>query len=122
MATDSKFDGLFVMSNYSSEERYDMAKFMEYKGDTYDVLNSPFLIGLKKLPVFSYYRCAEGYKDIDLISFDAYGTYFYSYLIQYYNDTIAETFDEETVLYLFDIEALEDMYAQLSDNNLTMLT
>ena len=34
---------IFTLSDYSSDERYDLAKLMEFKGDTYDVLISPLL-------------------------------------------------------------------------------
>lgn len=118
----NSLSGLFITANYASEERYDLAKFMEFKGDSYDALNCPFLIGLKKLPVWRYYRVDEGYKDIDLIAHDAYGSMFYAYLIQFYNDTIEETFSEETVLKLFNIEDLDDLYNDLQNNNLSGLS
>jgi hypothetical protein len=117
-----KFEGLFTISDTTTEERYDLSKFMPFKGDTYDVLNSPFLIGLKKLPIWRYYRVNEGYKDIDQISYDAYGTLFYARLIQYYNDTTKETFEDDTVLNLFSVEALETLYMNLSNGNLEDLT
>lgn len=118
---DKKFQGLFTLSEESTEERYDFAKFMPYKGDCYDVLNSPFLLGLKKLPVWRYYRVNEGFKDIDNISFDAYGTLFYANLIQFYNDTNAETFEEDTVLNLFSVEDLENLYAKIANGYLDEL-
>lgn len=116
-----RFDNVFTMNDYTSEERYDLAKIVRYTENGYDVLNSPFLLGLKTLPVWRYYRVDEGYKDIDLISYDAYGTLFYAYLIQMYNDTIDETFPEGTVLNLFSIEDLEDLYAKVSNNKLDQI-
>lgn len=114
-----KFEGLFVMNpDVVSDERYDLAKFMDYKVDTYDVLNCPLLMGLKKLPVWRYYRVNEGYKDIDMISFDAYETLHYGHLIQYYNDTTLEQFEEDTVLKLFAVEDLEDLYSKLINKDL----
>lgn len=109
---------IFTLSEYSSDERYDLAKLLEFKGDSYDALVSPFLMGLKELPVWRYYKCSEGAKDIDMISYDAYDTLFFAYLIQYYNDTIEEVFDEDTVLKLFSVEDLEDLYAKVSNNKL----
>lgn len=115
-----KYENLFVIdTDVVSDERYDLAKFMPYKVDTYDVLNCPFLMALKKLPVWRYYRVNEGYKDIDMISYDAYNTLFYAYIIQYYNDTTLEHFEEDTVLKLPSIEDLEDLYANLINKDLS---
>ena len=36
----------FYMRNYSSEEKFDIAKFMNFENDVYDVLSSPFLAQL----------------------------------------------------------------------------
>ena len=94
---------------------------MPWKEDTYDVLNSPFLLGLNELPVWRYYRVNEGFKDIDLISQDAYGTPVYSSLIQIYNGVIDETFPEDTVLKLFNVDALEQLYADMVHKNMDIL-
>ena len=115
---DDVFDGAFTMNTLSSDERYDLAKFLEFIDDDYDAVNSPFLLGLRTLPVWRYYRVNDGYKDIDMISYDAYGTLFYSYLIQFYNDTIEEVFEEGTVLKLFDTEDLEELYTKVSNTEL----
>lgn len=115
------FENLFTINEYSSEERYDLTKFFEFKNDVHDVLCSPFLMGLKKLPVWRYYRVDDGYKDIDMISYDAYGTLWYSYLIQIYNDTVDEVFEEGTVLNLFSASDLEELYAKVADKDLTSL-
>ena len=116
--TDSRLENVFTIdADYETEERYDLGKFIQFKGDVHDVLCCPFLMGLKKLPLWRYYRVDDGEKDIDLISDDAYGTLFYSFLIQYYNDTFEEEFPEGTVLKLFSIEDLEQLYADLSDKN-----
>ena len=112
------FDELFTIADVTTEERYDLSKFMPWKEDTYDVLNSPFLLCLNELPVWRYYRVNEGFKDIDLISQDAYNTPFYSSLIQIYNNTIEETFPEDTVLKLFNVDALEQLYADMVHKNM----
>lgn len=116
--TDSRLDKVFTIDkDYVSDERYDIAKFIEFKGDVHDVLCCPFLMGLKKLPLWRYYRVDDGEKDIDNISFDAYGTLFYSFLIQYYNDRYEEEFPEGTVLKLFNVEDLENLYTALSNKD-----
>lgn len=104
----------FYMRNYSSEEKFDIAKFMNFENDVYDVLSSPFLAQLSQLPTVKYYYVNDGYKEIDLISSEVYGDPFFAYLIQFYNNDFRETFPEGTKLNLFSIEDLNDMYHLLS--------
>ena len=52
--SDERFDDVFTLEEYTSEERYDLAKFIEFKGDCHDVLCSPFIQALTKLPVWRY--------------------------------------------------------------------
>ena len=80
----------------------------------YDVLDSPFLALLSQLPVVEYYNVDNGYKDVDLISSEKYGEPFLAYLIQFYNNDFRETFPEGTILKLFSIEDLNDIYYTLS--------
>lgn len=116
-----KFDGVFTINNISSEERYDLAKFMEFMNDDFEVICSPFLHGFKALPLWRYYKCIEGYKEIDQISYDVYGTLFYAPLLQIYNDTLDEVFNENTVLKLFRIEDLEELYSKIANTELDKL-
>lgn len=106
---------MFTIRSYSSDERFDLAKLMDYKVDVYDVINSPFLNKIKELPITRYYDVNNGYKDIDRISIDVYGSPFYSYLIQFYNDLQVETIEEDTVLRLFSLDDLESLYYNLSN-------
>ena len=107
----------FYIRNYTSEEKYDIAKFMQYQEGVFDVLNSPFLDQLKQLPIVSYYYVDNGFKEIDLIATDAYGDGFLAYLIQYFNGDFRETFPEGTVLNLFSLQDLEELYHILSVNS-----
>lgn len=122
MPTNDMYDGLFTMGNISTSERYDLGKLMPWKEDTYDVLNSPFLLGLMNLPLWRYYKVNDGFKEIDLISSDAYSTPVYSSLIQIYNGTTEEVFPEYTVLKLFDVDDLEQLYADVVNLDFTNLT
>ena len=72
----------FYMRNYDSEEKFDIAKFMNFENDVFDVLNSPFLSQISQLPIVEYYNVDEGFRDVDLISSEKYGTPFFAYLIQ----------------------------------------
>lgn len=110
---------MFTIGDIASEERYDLAKFMPFVGDTYDALSSPFLLGISNLPVWRYYKVNDGFKDIDLIATDAYGIPVYSSLIQIYNGTTQEVFPEDTILKLFSMDDLEQLYANILDKNFT---
>ena len=104
----------FYMRNYTSEEKFDISKFMNFENDVYDVLNSPFLAQISQLPTVEYYNVDYGFKDIDLISSEKYGTPFFAYLIQFYNNDFRETFPEGTILNLFSLEDLNEIYYNLS--------
>lgn len=121
MAKKDLFGELFTINEVGSDERYDLAKFMPWKEDTFDALNAPFLDGLMQLPVWRYYRVNDGYKDIDLIAQDAYSTPTYSSLIQIYNSTVSEFFPEGTVLKLFSVDDLEQLYSDMLNKNMNIL-
>ena len=109
---------MFKSRNYSSEETYDIGKFIPFEGDTYDVLNSPLLEELKKLPVDKYYNVNDvGYKDIDLIATYAYGNSFLAFYIQYYNNNFLEVYPEGTVLKLFSLDDFTNLCGNLLINN-----
>lgn len=105
---------MFSIRTYQSEETYDLAKFINFEEDVYDVINCPFLLKLRELPTYRYYNISEGYKDIDMISQDAYGTPFFTFFIQYYNDTDKIVFDEDEKLNLFSKEDLIALFHQIS--------
>ena len=122
VANKDLFGELFTIDEVGSDERYDLAKFMPWKEDTFDALNAPFLSGLVELPVWRYYRVNEGYKDIDLIAQDAYSTPTYSSLIQIYNGTTEEEFPEDTVLKLFNVDDVEQLYSDMLNKNMNTLS
>ena len=105
---------MFSIRTYQSNETYDLAKFINFVDDVYDVINCPFLLKLRELPTYKYYKVSEGYRDIDMISQDAYGTPFFTFFIQYYNDTDKIEFDEDDELNLFSKEDLISLFHQIS--------
>lgn len=107
----------FYMRNFTSEEKFDIGKFMNFENDVYDVLGSPFLAQLSQLPVVQYYNVDDGFKEIDLISSQMYGDPFFAYLIQFYNNDFRETFPEGTVLNLFSVDDLNELYHTLAINS-----
>jgi hypothetical protein len=102
------------MRSFKSEEKYDISKFLNFEQDVYDVINSPFLMQLKQLPTVEYYYVDNGFKEIDLISTEKYGDPFFSYIIQFYNNDFRESFPEGTVLRLFSIGDLNEIYHNLA--------
>lgn len=107
----------FYMRNYTSEERFDISKFLDFENDVYDVLASPFLAQIAQLPTVQYYNVDEGYREIDMISSEIYGTPFFAYLIQFYNNDFRETFPEGTKLKLFSVDDLNEVYYKLSSES-----
>ena len=104
----------FYMREFKSEEKYDISKFLNFEQDVYDVINSPFLIQVQQLPTVEYYYVDNGDKEIDMISTEKYGEPFLAYLIQFYNNDFRETFPEGTVLKLFSIDDLNEIYHELA--------
>ena len=104
----------FYIRDYSSEEKYDIAKFMDFQENIFDVINSPFLNQLQELSTVSYYYVNSGYRDIDMIATDFYGDQFYAYLIQFYNGDFRTKFPEDTVLRMFSAEDLNELFHKLS--------
>ena len=104
----------FYMRNYSSEEKFDIAKFLNFQEGVYDVIDSPFIAQIQELPPVDYYNVDDGYKDIDMIAEDYYGDQFMSYLIQFYNGDFRDTFPEGTILRMFSLEDLNEIYYSLS--------
>lgn len=107
----------FYMRNFTSEENFDISKFMNFENDVYDVIASPFLAQISQLPTVRYYYVNEGFHDIDMISTDVYDSPFFSYIIQFYNNDFRETFTEDTVLKLFSLEDLNELYYNLSEKS-----
>ena len=104
----------FYMREFKSDEKYDISKFLNFEQDVYDVINSPFLVQVQQLPTVEYYHVNNGYKEIDLISSEKYGEPFLAYLIQFYNNDFRETFPEGTILKLFSIDDLNEIYHDLA--------
>lgn len=104
----------FYIRNYTSDEKFDIAKFMNFTENTFDVIDCPFLTQLSTLSTEAYYEVNNGYRNIDEIASDYYGDQFLAYLIQFYNGDFRETFPEGTKLRMFSLNDLNDLYYALS--------
>lgn len=102
------------IQDYISDEKYDISKFMKYEDGVYDTVGSIFFAKVKLLPTVSYYSVNDGYREVDIIAQKVYGSVFFSYLIQLYNNMFIEVFPEGTILNLFSANDLENLYSQLS--------
>ena len=110
----------FYMRNFTSEEKFDISKFLNFEDNVYDVIDSPFLAQLSQLQTADYYDVDNGYKDIDMIATDYYGDQFLAYLIQFYNNDFRTQFPEGTKLNMFSMEDLNELFYKLSvKSNLT---
>ena len=104
----------FYMRNYTSDEKFDISKFLMFENNIYDVINSPFLAQISQLSTVDYYNVDYGYRDIDMIATDHYGDQFFAYLIQFYNGDFREQFPEGTKLRMFSVEELNELFHTLS--------
>ena len=109
------------MRNFTSEEKFDISKFLYFQDNIYDVIDSPFLCQLSQLQTVGYYDVDErGYRDIDMIATDYYGDQFFAYLIQFYNNDFRLQFPEGTRLNMFSVNDLNELFHKLSlESNLT---
>ena len=107
---------MFGAREFYSVEEYDIAKFLDFKVDVYDVINSPFLEGLRELPVEKYYVVEGGNKDLDIIAQEVYGSAFLAYYIQFYNDMDTEYALEGSKLKLFSPTDLNDLANSIYTN------
>lgn len=75
----------FLNTAIEDVERFDMAKFMLYDCDVYEVVTSNILEEFQSLPAGGQYRVEGKDRRPDLISFDIYGSTQYWWAIMVYN-------------------------------------
>ena len=97
----------FINLNDTFLERFDMAKFMEYHEDTYDILTSYMISNVKKLNEIGQYTVSVEEQRADLISFNIYGDTQYWWILMLYNDI----FDPSEILsgFVFKFPSLSDL-------------
>ena len=104
----------YINSDYISDEKYDLAKFMNFETDNFDVLDSYFLDNFKNLPQSGVFVISTEEFRPELISYKIYGSVFYWSLILIYNDII-DLDDLQTGVNLkyFDVKDLESLFFNL---------
>ena len=75
----------FINTEYTSPNRFDPAKLLEYS-DNYDPLTSSFLNDLKSLPKFGTWIVQAEEKRSDVLSYKIYGDVQFWWVILFYND------------------------------------
>ena len=103
-----------INPNYSSaSETYGVERFLNWEGDCYDLLNSPFLNEFTSLPVYKVYSVNNGHKNMDQISQDFYGSPYFTFYIMYYNNLQTEILPEGTLLNMFNMDDFTNLYQNL---------
>lgn len=108
----------FINTDYISDERYSLEKFMPFLEDNFDVLDSYFLENLNLLPVLgSFTITTEEYRP-DLISYRIYNTVSYWSLLLLYNSVkdLDELITGRSLNY-FDARDLESLFFSLKSKS-----
>lgn len=105
----------FLNLDVDSDERYDLAKFMEYlNGDNYDPLTSHFFNEIQNLKQGGKYQIQGEDGRPDLLSYRIYGNTQYWWVILIYNGiTEFNNFVTGTEMKFPQLQALEDFYFSL---------
>jgi hypothetical protein len=104
----------FFDTTFSSEERYDVGRFMEYANNGYDILTSFFVSRIKDLPIYGTYRIRGEERKPMLLSHQIYGDIQYWWILMMYNgllDICALT--AGLLLKYPSIDSIEDLFYQL---------
>ena len=104
----------FINLDVDSDERFDMAKFMEYLGDNYDPLTSHLFNEVQNIKQGGKYQIQGEDGRPDLLSYRIYGNTQYWWLILIYNGiTEFNNFSTGTEISFPQLSALEDFYFSL---------
>jgi len=74
-----------------SKDRFNIRRFVEYKDNLFDFINSQFLIELNKLSVFGQKQVVAEESRPDLLSYNIYGTTDLWWILLYYNNLVSPT-------------------------------
>jgi len=104
----------FFDPDVESADRYDLSKFMAWREDTYDFLDSLFLEQLRLIPHRGEFIIQNEERRPDLIAWKVYRDVRYWWLILHYNDIPDhEELLSGMVLKLPSISDVEDLYFRL---------
>jgi len=104
----------FINTLDEFKTRYDLAKFMEYTNNCYDVLTSYVLENISALEISETNVVQTEEQRPDLISYNIYGTTQYWWILMHFNAFInIDNFINSVNYNIFSITDLEDMYFSL---------
>ena len=81
----------YINTKYKAIDRFDMAKFLEFENDGFNVTNSEFLDELKSIPEKGVYQVIAEAEAPWLVAYTLYGDSSLFWIILYYNDLQTET-------------------------------
>lgn len=114
MAREAEGKNFFINLDITTQERFDMSRFMRFDGDVFDPLASNVISSIKNLESGGQYTVQGHDFRPDAVSDIIYGTSEYWWVLLLYNDKLSfndlQHGDEITFP---SIQALEDMYFRL---------
>lgn len=111
----SKFQ---VNKSYQYTNRFDLERFVEFTHNYYDILNSPMLEGIKKLPTIGQYTIVEYPYRPDVQSYNIYKeSQYWPYLMIYNGLGNVENLSLGKVLKVFSLSDLEKILYNSSNLN-----
>jgi hypothetical protein len=104
----------YIDPELDSEERYDMAKFMEWVNDNHDPITSNLFEDIRKIQSGGSYTIQGENGRPDLVSYEIYGDTQYWWILLVYNSlTTFNTFTNGEAINFPSLSALEDYYFSL---------
>ena len=105
----------YINLDFESPVRYDEGRFLEWKEDMYDVLNSYFVERIKGLSVAGEYVVVSEEGRPDLLSYNLYGSTQYWWVLLIYNDLInPEDLKSGMTVRYFSVDDLEELFFRLA--------
>ena len=110
----------YINLDVESTERYDLAKFMDFNNNCYDILTSYFISELTKLEPKGVYEVVEELERPDLISYKIYGSVRFWSLLMMYNSIISPLdIKVGTLINYPSLEDLENVYFSLKSKGVS---
>jgi hypothetical protein len=104
----------FINSEYESDVRFDFAKFLNFKNNSFCPTTSKFLSELNKLPMYGKYLVTFEEQRPDLLSYKIYGETQYWWILLEYNNLIGyESVETGMTLNYPSLLDLENLYFEL---------
>lgn len=110
----------FINLTDDFHKRYDMAKFIEFDGQAYDILMSYMIRKIKSFQVRGYYEVSGEESRPDLVSYYIYGRTMYWWVIMIYNDLLEA--DQVTLglrIKYPAVKDIEELYFSLNNKSKT---